>query len=176
MALDQIELARNAGHRLAATAALLELLANANLRQAEQPLLRAIAVELACAVRWHLLSALPDSDALSADIPLAALCDLFVLPPSHDSHRHHSVALELHQLAADDDSWLIALARAAGDAYRLPAPAALASNALQERLKLVDLSAQRWSQPVDWSAAALQKWYDNSREIINRHREQAVEC
>lgn len=176
MALEQAELARHAGQRLAAANALLALLANADARATAQPLQRAVATELACAVRWHLLSALPDSDVLSADTSLAALCDRFVLPPGHDSHRHHSVALELHQLAADDDSWLIALARAADDAHRMPAPPALASNALEERLAVVDLSGQRWSQAVDWSAAALQKWYDNSRELIDRHREQAVEC
>ncbi|MDC0403955.1 hypothetical protein OAM26_02820 [Porticoccaceae bacterium] len=176
MAFDQSELARYSAQRLAEAGRLVRLQNTVDARSLGPGLLRAVASELATALRWHLLSALPGSDTLPADTSLAELCDLYVAPPSREENIHHSVAIELHQLAAEDDSWLVDLARAAQSAYQLPETTALARNALEGRLEIVDLSAQRWSQPVDWSACAVQKWYDNCCELFDRHREQAVEC
>jgi|GEM_PF-5165315 len=176
MAFDQSELARYSAQRLVEAGRLVRLQSTLDARSLGPGLLRAVATELATALRWHLLSVLPGSQALSADISLAALCDLYVAPPSSEENIYHSVAIELHQLAAEDDSWLVDLARAAESAHQLPETSALASNALEGRLEIVDLSAQRWSQPVDWSACAAQKWYDNCCELFDRHREQAVEC
>jgi len=170
------QLARAAGQRVGFAAELLVLCGQSR-RGAQQPLLHSAVCELSAAVAWHLLAALPEALKLNQQITLMALCDLFAEPRwLAGEHRRHAVVVELHELAANDQSWLVELANAAGQAYILPAAEFHPAKAAPERLAVVDLSGQRWRQPVDWRVAAVQKWYDNATEMVSRHREQAVEC
>jgi hypothetical protein len=175
LSADSEQLARAAGQRLGFAQQLLLLAGNCR-RDAVQPLLQAAVTELSWACCWHLLAGLPEPLKLSRQSTLQALCDQFAEPSwLAGEHAHHAVVVELHGLAGRDQSWLVALANAAGQAYALPA-AEFHSALTADRLAVVDLSGQRWQQPVDWSVAAVQKWYDNATELVDRHREQAVEC
>lgn len=172
MAVDRQALARLSGQRLAAAAELLALASACSARASREPLQRAIAAELACALQWHLLSVLPEPSRWSEQTTLVELCDYYV---SAEANAHDAVVVELQQLAGAD-SWLVELARAGYQAYQYLLPAAQASDATVDRLVVVNLTGKQWLQPVDWSVAAAQRWYDGSAEMITRHREQAVEC